>query len=180
MQKAPETKKVEQIGQYVGVFQDSKGRYWFQTLEKGVAKYDGNELIYLTTKDGLPSNRIVSIVEDKSGILWFGTGAGISNYDGKTFTNFSEKDGLCSPMVSNLLIDSKGNFWVGTWGGVSTFDGRKFKDFTLTTPEVNTPINPDTKNWITEIMEDSKGNIWFGRDGYGAIKFDGKSMTPDS
>lgn len=177
MQKAPVTNKVEQIGQYVGVFQDSKGRYWFQTLEKGVAKYDGNELIYLTTKDGLPSNRIVSIVEDKNGILWFGTGAGISKYDGKTFTNFSEKDGLCSPMVSNLLIDSKGNFWVGTWGGVSTFDGRKFKDFTLTTPEINTPINPDTKNWITEIMEDSKGNIWFGRDGYGAIKYDGRSMT---
>ena len=78
-----EQKDAPQIGQYVGVFQDSKENFWFQTLEKGVAKYNGNKLVYLTTKDGLPSNRIVSIIEDKNGNIWFGTGAGISKFDGK-------------------------------------------------------------------------------------------------
>jgi ligand-binding sensor domain-containing protein len=165
-----------QIGQYVGVFEDSKGNLWFLTLSKGVAKYDGSKLVYLTTKDGLPSNRIVEIVEDKKGNLWFGTGAGIAKFDGKTFTNFSEKDGLCSDMISNLLIDSIGNFWIGTWGGVCTFDGIRFKNFQLPYPKVETQINPDTKDWITSILEDSKGNIWFGRDGYGATKYDGHSF----
>ena len=172
-----EEKSAEQIGQYVGVFKDSKGNLWFQTLAKGVAKYNDKELVYLTTKNGLPSNRIVSIIEDKNDVLWFGTGAGISKYDGKTFTNYSEKDGLCSDMISNLLIDSKGNFWIGTWGGVCTFDGTKFENFPIPYPKVETPINPDTKDWITEIMEDSKGNIWIGRDGYGATKFDGNSFV---
>ena len=172
-----EQKDAPQIGQYVGVFQDSKEIFWFQTLEKGVAKYDGNKLVYLTTKNGLPSNRIVGIIEDKKGNLWLGTGAGISKFDGKTFTNYSEKDGLCSDMISNLLIDSKGNFWIGTWGGVCTFDGTKFERFSIPYPEVETQINPDTKDWITEITEDSKGNIWFGRDGYGATKFDGNSLV---
>lgn len=171
------SKKVNsQIGEYVGVFQDSKENFWFQTLEKGVANYDGNKLTYLTTKDGLPSNRIVSIVEDKNGVLWFGTGAGISKYDEKTFTNYSENDGLCNNMISNLFIDSKGNFWIGTWGGVCIFDGVEFNKFSISYPKVETPINPDTKDWITAIMEDSKGNIWFGRDGYGATKFDGNSL----
>lgn len=172
-----EQKKASQIGQYVGVFEDTKGNLWFQTLSKGVAKYDGSKLVYLTMNDGLPSNRIVDIIEDKKGNLWFGTGAGISKFDGKTFTNFSEKDGLCSDMISNLLIDSKGNFWIGTWGGVCKFDGIQFKDFPIPYPNMETQINPDTKDWITSITEDSNGNIWFGRDGFGASKFDGNTFV---
>ena len=173
-----EPKDADQIGEYVvETFQDSKGNIWFGTLDEGAAKYDGNKLVYLTMKDGLPSNRIVQIIEDNSGHLWFGSGEGISKYDGKTFTNYSEKDGLCSNMISNLLIDSKGAFWIGTWGGVCKFDYNSFENFEIPYPKVDTYINPDTKNWITVIMEDAKGNIWFGRDGYGACKFDGNSLV---
>lgn len=168
-----EQKEVAQIGQYVvEAFQDSKDNLWFGTLEKGVATYDGNKLTYLTTNHGLPSNRIVSVIEDDFGNLWFGTGAGISKYNGKEFTNYSEKDGLCSDMISYLHIDSKGVLWIGTWGGVCKYDGTQFEKITIPYPEIDTKINPDTKDWITSIIEDSKGNIWFGRDGYGASKFD--------
>lgn len=171
-------KEASQIGQYVvNTFQDSKGNLWFGTLEKGIAKYDGKELTYLTTKDGLPSNRIVNIVEDNSKNLWLGTGAGLTKYDGKTFTNYSEKDGLCSNMISCLYIDSRGTFWIGTWNGVCTFDGTQFEKFLIPYPKVTTKINPDTKDWITEITEDAEGNIWFGRDNYGASKFNGDSFT---
>lgn len=167
-----------QIGDYVvEIFQDSQGNLWFGTLEKGVAKYDGNKLVYLTKNDGLPSNRIVSIIEDSSKNLWFGTGEGLSKFDGKTFTNYSEKEGLCSNMISNLFIDSKGYFWIGTWKGVCKFDGTRFEKFSIPYPEIDTKINPDTKDWITSIIEDSKGTIWFGRDGYGASRFDGNSFS---
>lgn len=186
-EKKTETIKIEnpleqqsnsQIGEYVvETFQDSKGNLWLGTLEKGVAKYDGTKLTYMTTKDGLPSNRIVNIIEDNSGNLWFGTGTGLSKFDGKAFTNYSEKDGLCSDMISNLFVDSKDVFWVGTWGGVCKFNGSQFENFPIPYPKIETKINPDTKDWITSIAEDSKGNIWFGRDGYGACKFDGNSFV---
>jgi len=167
-----------QIGQYiVDVFEDSKGNLWFGTLEKGVAKYDGKTLKYLTTEDGLPTNRVTTIIEDSNNMIWFGTGEGILKYDGKTFTHFTEKDGLCSNMTSGIFIDKKGMFWIRTWDGICQFDGEKFTDFSLPYPEVDTPINQDTKNWITEIMEDSQGNMWFSRDGYGATKYDGQNFT---
>jgi len=166
-----------QIGEYViETFEDSKGNLWFGTLEKGVAKYDGTTLKYFTTTDGLPSNRVVNIIEDSEGILWFGTGNGLSKYDGVTFINFTTDDGICNNMVSNLLIDSKGVFWIGTWNGVCQFDGTYFKTFNVPYSTVETQINEDTKNWITEITEDSEGNIWIGRDGYGASKFDGNKF----
>lgn len=167
-----------QIGEYVvETFQDSKGDLWFGTLSYGAAKYDGKELVYLTTDDGLPSNRIVNVIEDAQGNLWFGSGLGISKFDGKTFTNYSEKDGLCSNMISSLLIDSKGTLWIGTWAGVCRFDGDHFEEFPISYPKIETQINPDTKDWTTSIIEDSQGNIWFGRDGYGACKYDGHLFT---
>ena len=167
-----------QIGEYVvATFEDSKGNLWFGTLAKGVAKFDGNELKYLTTKDGLSSNRVTSIIEDKDGYLWFGTEQGLDKYDGETFLNFDEEDGLSNNSISNLLMDSKNNFWVGTWGGVCKFDGKNFTNLNLPYPSVEAVPNDYTKNWITSIVEDSKGNIWFGRDGYGACKYDGKTFT---
>jgi ligand-binding sensor domain-containing protein len=81
----------------------------------------------------------VSILEDKSGNLWFGTyGGGVSKYDGKSlsagqagFTHFTDKEGLSNNVVRSILEDKSGNLWFGTaGGGVSKYDGKSFTHFT--------------------------------------------------
>ncbi len=167
-----------QISAYIiNLFEDSKGNLWFGTISDGVARYDGKTLTYFTTKDGLCDNTVVSMVEDKKGHLWFGTRGGLSKYDGKVFTNFTSKQGLCDDRVSRILIDRNGNLWVGTWGGVCRFNGSTFSDFPLPKPDIDVPSYQATANWVTKIMEDKQGNLWFGRSGYGACKYDGKSFT---
>lgn len=167
-----------QIADYVvDIFEDSQGNLWFGTIPKGVARYDGKSLTYLSIADGLSGDVVAAIAENKAGNMWLGTHSGLSKYDGKTFTNFTTKDGLCHDRISSLLIDKAGTVWVGTWGGVSRYNGVTFSDFPLSNPDIETPLNAATMNWVTEIMEDQQGNIWFSRSGYGACKYDGKTLT---
>ncbi len=48
----------------------------------------------LEAVDGLEGNGVPSMLEDRSGQLWFGTYGGVSRYDGQTFTTFTTDDGL--------------------------------------------------------------------------------------
>lgn len=120
-----------QIGEYVtGAYEDHKGHLWFGTLGFGIARYDGNQLVYFTKQHGLPSNRVTSVTQDSERNYWFNTGAGISKYDGKTFTTYKVNgENFDSNMISQFFIDSKGKYWVGTWAGVYLFDGNKFTPF---------------------------------------------------
>lgn len=61
--------------------------------------------------DGLVSNKIYNIIEDKQGFIWFCTDQGVSRYDGIKFQNFTTKDGLPDNEVINLFEDSKGRIW---------------------------------------------------------------------
>jgi diguanylate cyclase (GGDEF)-like protein/PAS domain S-box-containing protein len=50
----------------------------------------------VTVQDGLPSNTVYGILEDRAGALWLSTNRGISRYepDVRRITNFALKDGL--------------------------------------------------------------------------------------
>src|SRR5262245_41867727 len=90
--KAPVAKGeiVPELGKSVMyVFQATNNDYWFGSNDRGVYRYDGKALVNFTTKDGLASNHIRGIQEDKSGNVYFTTYEGISKYDGQTFTTLS-------------------------------------------------------------------------------------------
>jgi len=162
-----------QIGEYVvEAYEDNKGTLWFGTMNYGVARYDGSSLKYFSASDGLPGNTVTRALEDKYGNMWFATHSGLSKYDGTTFTNYTTQNGLCDDRVANLLFDQSGKLWIGTWGGVCAFDGSTFTKFPLPNPDVQLNAYQNTMDWTTEIIEDRNGNIWFGRDGYGACKYD--------
>jgi ligand-binding sensor domain-containing protein len=166
-----------QIDQYVvEVFEDKKGNLWFGTLAKGAACYDGKTLSYFSTKEGLCDNNVVSIKEDNEGNIWFGTHNSASKYNGKTFTNFGKKEGIHGAGC-NILVDKDGNIWAGTNHGVFRYNGSSFSEFNIPNPVIENPSYKWEAGKVWSLIEDKKGNIWFGRDGFGACKFDGTSFT---
>jgi signal transduction histidine kinase/ligand-binding sensor domain-containing protein/AraC-like DNA-binding protein/AmiR/NasT family two-component response regulator len=66
---------------------------------------------HLTTMNGLSSNSIKSIHQDKSGLIWIGTFDGLNRYDGVYFKLFKNMPNRFSQIVHNLSSDSLGNIW---------------------------------------------------------------------
>ncbi len=62
------------------MFEDSRTRIWFGTPNSGVLKTDGAVVTAITTADGLPSNHVTAIAEDKEGNIWIGTDKGLARY----------------------------------------------------------------------------------------------------
>ncbi len=68
--------------------------------------------IQLSTEDGLPSNKVYQIIQDKKGYLWFATEGGVAKYDGYSFKNFSIRDGLPTNDVFLLSEDAYDRIWI--------------------------------------------------------------------
>ena len=71
-----------------------------------------------TTDEGLVSNSVSAIHQDREGYIWFGTSGGASRYDGDKFINFTTDEGLASNFVSVIHQDREGYIWFGTAVGL--------------------------------------------------------------
>ncbi len=163
------------------VLEDRLGNSWFTSTDSGVYQYNGKSIQHFTTREGLANNSVMSVYEDKAGIIWFGTGGGISRYDGKSFRNFTSpnaplfyKEGHWNHDIHTIIEDKTGKLWVGTRGDAFVYDGKKFTTLTH-------KGEPFLDVW--SIMEDRKGNIWLsGYNGFngnssGLYRYDGSVFT---
>lgn len=81
------------------------------------AGYNGKaEYTHFTADDGLPSNYVYSIVEDRKGYIWILTDKGIVKYNGYSFTMFNMSAGLPTNDIWYLSEDSVGRLWIHTYG----------------------------------------------------------------
>ena len=169
--------------------QDKKGNLWFGTTDQGVFRYDGKSFANFTTRDGMNSNAVFSMVEDKKGNIWFGTNAGLSLYDGKTFAyiplSFTKGDYVYPSSASNnetttnngvtsILEDKSGKLWFGTDNGVYCYNGKAFTRFLDNQSVINS--NGLTLRLVQCMLEDKQGNIWFTTKLEGVCSYDGKSI----
>ena len=64
------------------IFQDSKGRIWVGTESGGLNLWLGNgKFKHFTEQNGLISNAVMGILEDKNGYLWISTFRGVSRFN---------------------------------------------------------------------------------------------------
>lgn len=172
------------------VLEDKSGNIWFGTTD-GICRYDGKNISRMPIIGSfLPSfsnddfynewstkKTVWSMLQDKSGKIWFGTGEGVYCYNGTIFTRFLDnfnvinKEGLHLKMVDCMLEDQQGNIWFASgmppgMEGICRYDGKSITSF-----------KPNGDSWIRNIIEDKKGNIWFAGRNHGNFLFDGKSFS---
>ncbi len=71
--------------------------------------------VQFSTEDGLPSNTVYDIIQDKNGYIWAGTENGICKFNGKTFKTLND-DHLINNEISYLHELKDGSIWAVTFG----------------------------------------------------------------
>jgi signal transduction histidine kinase/ligand-binding sensor domain-containing protein len=114
----------------------------------------------ISVKEGLASNRVYSILQDKKGFIWMGTANGLQRFDGRKLIMFrppaNPGEYLPARSVYQIFEDASNNFWVRSESEVGIFDPVTFrykKAIIKTDKEI--PARSELKLW-----QDSKGHIF--------------------
>lgn len=115
---------------------DSKENLWISVLERGVYKLNVSAsppvMKHLTQRDGLPSNDIRAMYEDRQGRMWLGSfaeGVAVVPIDGDTIVeHITSAEGLSENRIRGFVEDHQGRIWIGTRrNGINIIDGATVK-----------------------------------------------------
>lgn len=72
---------------------------------------------HYSISEGLLTNTVYHVSQDKEGFLWFSTDAGVVKYNGTVFQNFRKRDGLTDKEILKTQEDSRGRIWIFSFNG---------------------------------------------------------------
>lgn len=116
----------------------------------------------LSTLDGLPTDEVQKIYQDREGFIWMATRYGLCKYDGYKVevykSNLYHPDLLTHNNVFCLADDDNGNLWVGTQEGLNKVNKRtgQIRGYTV-------PLLPN--NAISCLLVTHDNQVWVGTDG---------------
>lgn len=148
----------------------SNGDLWFGTFVGGVTRLRNGVFTSLTQRDGLSSDQVKAVYQDRDGSLWIGTNEGLDHLVGDKITNYSTENGLRNDQILTLLQDRDGYLWIGTnGGGVARYRAGSFEWF-----DTQGGLAGDQ---VRAIWQSRNGDLWFGSYGGGASRLSGGTWT---
>lgn len=92
-------------------------------VSQEVSMYD-YDVKQWTAQDGLSSQSVRTIAQDRLGYIWVGSLFGLNRFDGNKFEVFNTQNNksLVSNAINKVFVDSSGYLWVGTKSGLSGVD----------------------------------------------------------
>ncbi len=133
------TDKLSDVISTFAIF-DSRGQLWIAT-DNGINIYNEkqNSVKYINKENGLPSEQVVSLVEDNDGNIWVGTRNGLAcvyctlNEVTKEYeyniASFDVNDGLASSIFNQNAIfkNKEGKIYIGCTKGYTVIDPQKIR-----------------------------------------------------
>lgn len=120
----------------------------------------------LSIEDGLPSNTIYDVIQDKQGFLWIGTDKGLARYDGsriKVFVHDTDNArSISSNLVKRLYEGKNGKIWIASLQmGLSCYDPslpdhEAFTNYRSNLKDTTSLLNSE----IYDVYEDDNGYVW--------------------
>ena len=136
------------------LLRDRHGGLWIGTQAHGIVhSYEGKTFLF-TQADGLTSDLVVALFEDREGTIWVATPNGLDQFRESPVGSLSVNAGLSSTTTTSILAARDGSIWIGTADGLNRWkDGRMRIYRTRSDPGL-----PDDS--IQSLFEDESGRIW--------------------
>lgn len=128
--------------------------------------------------DGLSSNTVHAIIQDKKGFIWLGTEEGLNRFDGYSFKVYKheidDSTSLSNNVIWSLAEDKEGFIWLATdRGGLDKFD--PVTENFIHYKNVKGDSTSLAVNSVQYVYVDSKNTVWAGTWEGGLNKFNRES-----
>lgn len=121
--------------------------------------------------DGLSNNSVNTILQDKRGMLWFGTKDGLNLYNGISCRTFRRENSTLGNNFITALYEAKdGCIWIGTDGGAYIYDPQN-EHFSLVADKKEN-AEKDFTQTVSYIGSAPDGSIWVAYNGLGLYRYD--------
>ena len=157
------------------VYLDHDGFIWVAT-RNGLNMYDGYKFHILKkeqeTENGMASNYVNCMIQDKNGLFYMGMYGAFQTYDGNHFQDIevTDLDGNVVPCyMTCFLLRKNGDILAGTSGhGLLKVTDRTHAQ------QIGGPLS--NIHTINAIEEDQQGHIWLVTGDEGLLEYDGKNI----
>lgn len=128
---------------------------------------------HLSTRQGLASDEVMSVQQDKKGFIWIATVNGLQRFDGNRFLTLNHRQGDPATIPSNkvfrILLDKKNRLWLlCSENAVGYLDVSNF-----TFHPVSVQFDRElAKRTAAALFEDNNGNIIIMYAGIGILTYD--------
>ncbi len=136
------------------ICEDTKGNIWFGAYGGGLGRYDGKNVVFFKTSDGLADNYVNKVHVNAKGEVVAATTSGISIFNGKSFSTIGQQQGLLSFQLNDFAYDGTGNLWMASDYGVTKQDKTAFS--------IITEKNGLPDNRVLTVFVDREDNLWLG------------------
>ena len=133
------------------VLRDHDGGLWIGTATRGIIHVYRGKINSLGESDGLASDNILHIFEDREGDVWVASDGGIDRFRSYAISTITTKQGLSSNVVWSVLADQQ-TVWAGTLNGLNQISEGRVTRFGS-----DGKLNGETADFL---FKDSIGRFW--------------------
>ena len=148
----------------VAVCPSLSGDLWVATSGGGLSHVAGGRVVTYSRGSGWAGAPVLSLDEDRTGMLWMGTTRGLFHSSGKDFAEAKAVNGARFDRIFHITQDPQGTLWLADDAqGLAYVENGRIHPQSL-------PGTPSGLR-IRQVQSDRHGNLWIGYSGGGVASF---------
>jgi signal transduction histidine kinase/ligand-binding sensor domain-containing protein len=138
--------------QFGKLLRDRDGGVWAGTYDGGLWHMHQGRTDRFTHSEGLSSDNVLYLFEDREGSIWVATRNGLDRFREFAVPAITEKQGLSNTFVGSVLQARDGSIWLGTANGLDRWNNGEVAVYGKRDglPEAS----------VLALFEDQAGRIW--------------------